>query len=299
MNQIIGVRAGEDIAVGLVEGANVVGPMRVFPEAGATQGIGYEIQSMPMDAVAETVAQLINDLCLEQNASPARAGIGFPGIIRGGVIEESPNLRQAKGANLSELLRSALRGHGIDMPVFIYNDADAMAAGIAATHGQLEKLIRVWTLGQGIGFGRYPHSTDIFEGGHMVVSLDPKEAFCGCGGRGHLEGIMGHRAMRLRFLDLEPEEVFANARSGDARCVEFEQLWHRALAAGTATAIHMEGPGRFFICGPDARFVKINLLSQYLHEMVTMSPLQGSVFEIVSAHAELPVIGAAVNASRA
>ena len=90
-----------------------------------------------------------------------------------------------------------------------------MAAGIAATRGQLEKLIRVWTLGQGIGFGRYPHSEGVWEGGHMVVTLDPKEAYCGCGGRGHLEGIMGHRAMRLRFLDLEPEEVFANAEAGE------------------------------------------------------------------------------------
>ena len=47
-----------------------------------------------------------------------------------------------------------------------------------------------------------------------MVSLDPKERFCGCGGVGHLESIMGHRAMRLRFLDMEPEEVFAKAREG-------------------------------------------------------------------------------------
>jgi glucokinase len=298
MNQVIGVRAGEDIAVGIVEGNRLVSPTRMFPERGAAQGIGLEIQSMPMEAVAETVAQLISDLCVETNASPLRAGIGFPGVIRGGIIEESPNLKQAKGANLSELLGAALRGHGLDVPVFIYNDADAMAAGIAATHNQLERVVRVWTLGQGIGFGRYPHTEGVWEGGHVVVSLDPKEAYCGCGGRGHLEGIMGHRAMRLRFLDLEPEEVFASAQTGDSRCAEFETLWHRALAAGTATAVHMEGPGKFFICGPSARFVKVNLLSRYLHEMVAMSPLQGSVFEIVAANAELPIIGAAVNASR-
>jgi len=298
MNQVIGVRAGEDIAVGLVEGDRLTAPVRKFPEKDAAQGIGYEIQSMPMEAVVDTVAQLISDLCVETGASPSRVGIGFPGVIRAGIIEESPNLKQAKGANVVELLGSALRGHGLSLPVSVYNDADAMAAGIAATHGQLERLIRVWTLGQGIGFGRYPHSEGVWEGGHIVVSLDPKEAYCGCGGRGHLEGIMGHRAMRLRFLDLEPEEVFANAEAGDARCAEFENLWHRALAAGTATAIHMEGPGKFFICGPDARFVKINLLSRYLHEMVTMSPLQGSVFEIVKANTDLPIIGAAVNAAR-
>ena len=140
--------------------------------------------------------------------------------------------------------------------MLVLNDADAMAAGIAATRGQLEQLIRVWYLGDGIGFGRYPLDEGVWEGGHTVVSLDPKERFCGCGGIGHLEGIMGHRAMRLRFLDLEPEEVFASAKAGDARCAEFVALWHRALAAATATSVHLDGPGKFFITGPNARFVE-------------------------------------------
>jgi len=110
-----------------------------------------------------------------------------------------------------------------------------------ATQGKLHELTRVWTLGNGVGFGRYPSSEGIWEGGHSVVTLDPKENFCGCGGRGHLEGILGRRSMRMRFLDLEPEEVFENARTGDARCAEFVTLCHRALAAATATTAN--GPG--------------------------------------------------------
>ena len=170
---------------------------------------------------------------------------------------------------------------------------------MAATRGQLEKLIRVWYLGDGIGFGRYPQAEGVWEGGHMVVSLDPKEKYCGCGGVGHLEGIMGHRAMRLRFLDMEPEEVFAAAREGDARCGTFVKLWHRALAAATATSIHLDGPGKFFITGPNARYVDLGLLGQYLHEMVKMSPLQGSLFETIPSSTDLAIIGAAVNARRA
>jgi len=73
-------------------------------------------------------------------------------------------------------------------------------------------------------------------------------------------------------------------------------MWHRALAAATASSIHMGGPGKFFISGLNARFVKIGLLSQYLHEMVTMTPLQGSVFEVVSTNEEIAIVGAAVNA---
>ncbi len=196
-------------------------------------------------------------------------------------------------------MRAALENAGVRTPLHILNDADAVAAGIAATRGQLEKFVRVWTLGTGIGFGRYPQAEGPWEGGHMVVSLDPKEQFCGCGGRGHLEGIMGHRAMRLRFLDLEPEEVFANAVSGDARCAAFLKPWHRALAAATATSVHMDGPGRFFISGSNAKHINIDLLLQYLHEMVKMTPLQGSVFEVVPTSADTAIIGAALNAGLA
>jgi glucokinase len=132
-----------------------------------------------------------------------------------------------------------------------------------------------------------------------VVTLDPKEQFCGCGGRGHLEGVMGNRAMRLRFMDLEPDEVFEQAEHGDTRCVEFVKLWHRALAAGTATSIHLDGPGKFFITGFNARFVNVMLLQEYLGEMVKLSPLQGYSLEVVPGGESVAAIGAAVNAERA
>ena len=110
---------------------------------------------------------------------------------------------------------------------------------------------------------------------------------------------MGHRAMRLRFLDLEPDEVFECASEGDQRCTEFVRLWHRALAAATSSSIHMAGPGKFYLTGHHARHVDLNLLNQYLHDMVKMSPLQGYVFEIVPGGEEVAVIGAAVNALHA
>jgi glucokinase len=174
-----------------------------------------------------------------------------------------------------------------------------VASGIAAAHGQLDKLVRVWTLGYGIGFGRYPVADGVWEGGHIVVTLDPNEKFCGCGGLGHLESIMGHRAMRLRFLDMEPEEVFEAAKTGhEPRCVEFAILWHRALAAATASSVHMSGPGKFYITGPNARFVNVTFLNRCVQDMVKMSPLQGFVFEIVARSDEIAVVGAVVNARR-
>jgi glucokinase len=281
----IGVFASESIAVGLVDGHQLIGTALTAPG----------LQGLHRDEVAgrlyKHAAQACEAAAISLDSIEA-LGVGIPGIIRGGIVEESPNIPQLKGLNLE----AALKETGLKAGVLVLNDADATAAGVAATRGQMEKLIRVWTLGYGIGFGRYPRAEGVWEGGHGVVTLDPKEQFCGCGGQGHLEGIMGYRAMRMRFLDLEPEEVFANAAAGDARCRAFVDLWHRALAAATATTVHQAGPGRFYISGLNARHIELNLLSQYLHDMVKMSPLQGSVFEVIATTEETAIIGAAVNA---
>jgi glucokinase len=291
MGRAIGVLAMEHIAVALVEDHGLVGSLRVYPD---DRSATSPLQSLPADQIAETICAQIEEVAQGQRIDAV--GIGFPGIIRNGVVEESPNLPQAKGFKLESTLATLLRG---DAPVRTLNDADAFAAGVAATRGHLDTLIRVWTLGSGVGFGRYPSTDGVWEGGHMVVSLDPKEKYCGCGGIGHLEGIVGRRGMRQRFLDLEPEEVFANAQAGDQRCLDFVRQWHRALAAATATSVHLDGPGRFFLSGPNAALVDVRLLDRYLHEMVTMSPLQGSALELVEASDETAVIGAAVSALRA
>ena len=288
----VGVLAAEHVAVGLVDGHRLVKSMRMID----AEGKGDTLQSMPAEEIARSICELIE---AERQGEPLHAvGVGFPGIIRGGVVQDSPNLPQIKGYDLGAALCGMLSQRGVTARAVIFNDADVMAAGIAATRGQLHRVVRAWTLGNGIGFGRYPWVAGIWEGGHSVVTLDPKEYYCGCGGRGHLEGIMGHRAMRLRFLDLEPEEIFANAKSGDARCEAFVKLWHRALAAATATSIHMDGPGDFYVGGQNARFVDLARLDRYLHDYVKMSPLQGSRFEVVSTSDEVGVIGAAVNAER-
>src|SRR3981189_1933544 len=290
MAKSVGVLVMEHIAVGLVENNQLVGPVNLYPEKGTSLDA---LQSMPAENLGDCVRKQIEAAAKGQNIQAI--GLGFPGVISNGIIEDSSNLHQVKGLNL----QSALAARGVSAPGRVFNDADAMAAGIAATRAKLQTLIRVWTLGNGVGFGRYPWREGVWEGGHSVVTLDPKESLCGCGGRGHLEGILGHRSMRLRFLDLEPEEVFANARSGDARCSEFVTMCHRALAAATATSIHMDGPGQFYITGHNAKFIDIPLLDRYVHEMVKMSPLQGSRFEVVPTSDEVGIIGAALNAERA
>ena len=192
-----------------------------------------------------------------------------------------------------------LKQHAIDVPLTAINDADAAAAGLAQQQGKLDSMIRVWTIGTGIGFGRYPMVEGVGEGGHTVVTLDDRETYCGCGGRGHIEGIMGHRAMRLRFLDMEPEDVFEAADNGDLRCIEFKKLWHKALAAGTASSIHMSGAGKFYLTGYNVRFVELPLLNHFVQQMVRMSPLQAFSIEIRPENLEMIVVGAAVIARTA
>jgi len=287
MPRSIGVLATRYIWVGMVEGTTL-GDVKMFPDPGQA----IDLKSLRADEIVSRIRSLIGTLC---SGNPVDSvGAGFPGIVRAGVIQESPNLGQLKGLRIQQELRDALKADGLDVPVATMNDADALAAGIAATHERMESLIRVWYLGDGIGYGRYPQGDGVWEGGHMVVTLDPKERYCGCGGVGHLEGIMGHRAMRMRFLDMEPEEVFVAARHGDQRAAEFVKLWHRALAAGTASSIHLDGPGRFYIAGPNCDYVDLNLLSSYVQEMVKMSPLQGSFFELAPTSHDLALIGAAV-----
>src|ERR1051325_1163778 len=288
MARSIGILASDRIWAGLVDGLSL-GEVRAYPEEEQRH---IDLKSLPVDDLVDRIRQHVADL--RQGGPIDSVGAGFPGIVRDGMIEESPNLGQLKGVRIRGRRAAALRQDGLDVPVAILNDADALAAGLAATRGGLDRLIRVWYLGDGGGFGRYPHGKGVGEGGHTVVSLDPKEKFCGCGGIGHLEGIVGRRAMRLRFLDMEPEEVFAAAWHGDARASEFATLWHRALAAATATSVHMEGAGRFYIAGPSADFVDPGLLNQYLQEMVKMTPLQGSYFEVVKTSHEVALIGAAM-----
>ena len=218
----------------------------MFPEDTA---VTDALQGLPAEVIVERIVDVVKPLL--SNQTPDAIGIGFPGIVRNGIIEDSPNLIQLKGQQMLALLTAALAASAPSVSVALFNDAEVVAAGMAATRGQLDRITRVWTLGNGIGYGRYPFLEGIWEGGHCVVTLDTREHFCGCGGKGHLEGIMGHRAMRLRFMDLEPEEVFEHARHGEQRCVDFVKLWHRALAAATATSIHLDGPGKFFITGPE------------------------------------------------
>jgi glucokinase len=293
MANVIGVIMTAKISAGLVEDNKLHGGLKEFPEN--IDDINGLIE-IPADSLCEIICDAIATLASSYQSEIEAVGIGIPGYVHQGVMLDSPNLPQLKGARVCDSITAGLEKRNVSTTVHVFNDADAVAAGIAATRGQMERQVRVWTIGNGIGFGRYPYTEGPWEGGHMVVTLDPRENYCGCGGRGHLEGIMGHRAMRLRFLDMEPDEVFAAAKKGDRRCIEFVELWHRALAAATASQIHLEGAGRFYYTGRDIQRLDLPRLKQYLYEMIKMSPLQSYTTEILPEDPSIAVIGAGVAA---
>jgi predicted NBD/HSP70 family sugar kinase len=296
MTTAIGVVITDHIGAGRLQDQRLTGKLLRYPE---DRDEVDTLASIPGSEFVELLATLIDALAAIDPAPVDAIGVAVPGIIRNGVVEDSPNLSQIKGMHLAEELTRALAIRSITTPVHIANDADAIAAGVAATRGQLNKLTRVWTLGNGIGYGRWPYVDGVWEGGHVTVSLDPKERYCGCGGVGHLEGIMGTRAMRLRFLDLEPEEIFLNARQGDPRCRHFVDLWHRALAAATASFIHLAGPGRFYFTGHNAHFLDLPTLRAHMESMVKMSTLQSFSLEVLEPDDETALLGAGVSALRA
>ncbi|ADV84417.1 ROK family protein [Terriglobus saanensis] len=290
----IGLTVSQRIVAGIVANNKITSELQCFP---ASEEEEDGLVELPRETLIKVMCDEIITLA-KTVETVYSVGVALPGIIRNGIVEDSPNLPQMKGAKVEEELCTALKNQGISTTVKVVNDADAVAAGLAAVHGKLETVVRIWTLGTGIGFGRYPLTEGIWEGGHTVVSLDDKETYCGCGGRGHVEGIMGHRAMRLRFLDMEPEDVFAAAKKGDPRCVEFKKLWHKALAAATASSIHISGAGKFYLTGYNVRFVELPMLRDYIEQMVRMSPLQGFSIETRPEDAKNEVLGAAVLAQQ-
>ena len=293
----IGLTLSKRIISGLVGPEGLVGQLHSYPEDEFYEDALVE---MPREHLIAVMCEQIVAVSKENDGGALEGvGIALPGVVRAGVVEDSPNLPQMKGARVIAEVGALLKEHGLDVPVFIVNDADAAAAGLAHQQGKLDSIIRVWTIGTGIGFGQYPLLENVGEGGHTVVTLDDRETYCGCGGRGHMEGIMGHRAMRLRFLDMEPEDVFEAADEGDQRCIEFKKLWHRALAAGTASSIHMSGAGKFYLTGYNVRFVELPLLNHYVQQMVRMSPLQAFSVEIRPENPETVVVGSAVVARTA
>ncbi len=94
MAKTIGVVMTEAIRSGFLDDHKIIGATRRFPE-NMDESTG--LIEVPTDALAESICDEIKAL-IPDGTSVDAIGVAMPGIIRNGVVEDSPNLPQLKGA---------------------------------------------------------------------------------------------------------------------------------------------------------------------------------------------------------
>ncbi len=105
MAKIVGVTLSERVVAGLVVDHKLAGELRSFPEAHDDE---YALVEMPAEEIVATLCgQVMAAAGKERDI--AAVGLGLPGLVRNGVVEEAPNLPQLKGARIAELLEAQLR----------------------------------------------------------------------------------------------------------------------------------------------------------------------------------------------
>jgi glucokinase len=212
----------------------------------------------------------------------AGVGIGAPGPIdvERGFVYFFPNVPGWKNTPLKKILQKRLR-----MPVFVDNDANAMALGEArfgAARGA--KSVVALTLGTGIGGGlvldgRLFHGSHFSaaEIGHMVV--DPSGPLCACGNRGCIETFVGNgyitaqvrkdiRAGKKTLLkkwmregqELTPKLMKEAARVGDPYAREFWRQTGGRLGTFLAGIVNLLDPERIEIGGGIAQEGEVILI---------------------------------------
>src|SRR6266404_3197208 len=77
---------------------------------------------MPAEGIVDCIRRQVEKVAGGEKIEAI--GIGFPGIIQNGVVEDSPNFHQAKGYALQAALSSALSGKAAGAQVRLFNDAD-------------------------------------------------------------------------------------------------------------------------------------------------------------------------------
>src|ERR1044071_5017851 len=101
MARSIGVLATHYIWVGSVEGTKL-GVVRMYPEPGRPQ---KDLKSVPVEEIVARIVEQV--VALREGGPGASVGAGFPGIVRNGIVDDSPNLGQLKGLPMRDLLAAA------------------------------------------------------------------------------------------------------------------------------------------------------------------------------------------------
>src|ERR1700732_1522800 len=113
----VGITLTYQIFSGLVEAHALKGEVRIYPEDRAQTDALVEL---PMERLVEVISDQVLALCGTEKVEAV--GLAVPGIIRGGVVEDSPNLPQLKGARITEAITEALKQRNCTSVVNTLND---------------------------------------------------------------------------------------------------------------------------------------------------------------------------------
>lgn len=186
---------------------------------------------------------------------------GIPGpLIEGGQgIGHAPNLPAWRGKLFAKDVSERIK-----TPVFLENDTAVIGIGEAVSGaGTGHGIVAYITVSTGVGGcrivnGEIDENVRGFEPGHQVVDIDGPE--CACGGRGHLEALIGGASLE-RDHGTSPQEV-DNVDVWDAAA--------KHLAVGLNNLLVMWSPDVFVVGGSVMKKISIEKAERYLHEIVTI-----------------------------
>jgi glucokinase len=140
-------------------------------------------------------------------------------------------------------------------PTTIANDANCAGLGEAwlGAGRKFQHLMIMLTLGTGVG-GAIVLNGKLFVGhqgsaGELgLITLNPDGPPCNSGNQGSLEQYVSVQAIRRR-TGMEPDQLGALAQAGDAKALEFWQVYGRDLGAGLTSSVYVLSPEAIVIGG--------------------------------------------------
>lgn len=191
----------------------------------------------------------------EMNYEVKCVGIATAGWVdptQGRVVYATDNLPGWTGARIASALSEI-----IDLPIFVENDANALAIGehqFGAAHG-LDNFVCV-TLGTGVGGGCYINGR-LNRGAHFFanalghICIQPGGRSCTCGSCGCLEAYTNSSALLEYAWDeyISAETLIAAANRGESKATEAIRFLAGHLATGCALLLQLLDPEALIFAG--------------------------------------------------
>ena len=278
---------------------------RCRPDRGCAacgRAVRYPEDPDEVDALSDSLTELVEVLGGPIMSALTRRqldaiGVALPGIVRQASSRTRPTSPSSKACALRRADAGALCTRGNRAPCILQRCGCHRRRG--CRHPQSTRQApRVWTIGNGIGFGRWPYVAGLWEGGHIIVTLDPKEPSAAAGRRPprRHHGLSRHAHALPRYgarRDIREREA------GQSALRRVRRPMAPRPCGGNRVVYSPRGPRPLLFHRPQRRFLDIPMLRRHLETMVKMSPLLSYSLEILPNDDATALLGAGVSAIRA